>query len=443
MSELAFPDGFLWGTATAAHQVEGWNSNTDWWDWELRPGTPCAEPSGAACDHYQRYAEDIAILAGLGLNAYRFSVEWARIEPSDGVFDPAELAHYRHMVDAARAAGLAPMVTLNHFTLPRWVAARGGWLAPETPAMFERFSRRVAESMGDAVGWYCTINEPGVVAFGGYLGALGFPPGRRGVGPWQRAIAGLVEGHRRARSAVKDVRPDAMVGATHSMQEWEANAGGRPVMEYIRRMNEDVFLDASSGDDFVGVQTYTRVRVELPGILAPLVRAGIASRTVRRGTVPLLLARRTRRQLGRSRGAPSARSTDMGYEYRPEAIAATIQRAVSLLPGKPIVVTEHGVATEHDTERVEFIERGLRSIHPLIEQGLPIRGYIHWSALDNFEWALGYRMRFGLIAVDRTTQERTVKPSARVLGAIARANRLPGGLATIRSAPPVSESSPG
>lgn len=424
MNDLVFPDGFLWGTATAAHQVEGGNSNADWWDWELRPGTPCEEPSAGACDHYRRYPEDVAILAGLGLNAYRFSAEWARIEPSDGVFDPAELEHYRHVADTVRASGMATMVTLNHFTLPRWVAARGGWLAPETPALFARYCRRVAQALGDGVGWYCTINEPGVVAFGGYLGALGFPPGRRGLAPWERAIAGLVEGHRSARAAVKEVRPAARVGATHSMQEWVADAGGRPVMEYIRRMNEDVFLEACADDDFVGVQTYTRVQVNLPRLLAPLLRTAIASHAARRAAVPLLVGRRTRQQVGGSRGAGSARSTDMGYEYRPEAVAATIRRVASLLPDRAIVVTEHGVATHDDAERVEFIHRGLRAIHPLIEAGLPIRGYFHWSALDNFEWAFGYRMRFGLIAVDRATQERTIKPSARVLGAIARSNRL-------------------
>ena len=183
MSDLVFPEGFLWGAATAAHQVEGDNANSDWWAWERRPGTPCREPSGTACDHYRRFPEDIALLADLGLNTYRFSVEWARVEPSDGTFDPAAIDHYRRVVEVARSHGLIPMVTLNHFTLPAWLADRGGWLAADAPRLFERYCRRVVGALGDAVDWYCTVNEPGVVAFGGYLGALGFP---RGPGTWAR-----------------------------------------------------------------------------------------------------------------------------------------------------------------------------------------------------------------------------------------------------------------
>ncbi len=423
MSDLVFPGGFLWGAATAAHQVEGNNTNSDWWAWERRPGTPCREPSGAACDHYRRFPEDIALLADLGLDTYRFSVEWARIEPSDGTFDPAELDHYRRVVEVVRSHGLIPMVTLNHFTLPAWLADRGAWLAPETPRLFERYCRRVVGALGDAVDWYCTVNEPGVVAFGGYLGALGFPPGTRDAGSWRRAIGGLVEGHRRARSAVKELRPGARVGATHSMQEWEASAGGRPVIEYLRRMNEDAFLEACAEDDFIGVQTYTRVRVNAPAIVAPLVRAALAVPRIEAVVVPWVVGRETRR-------APAAvasdgvRATQMGYEFRPEAIAWTVRRAARMYPGKDIVVTEHGVATADDTERVEFIARGLASLHGLIEEGVPVRGYVHWSLLDNFEWARGYEMTFGLVGVDRVTQQRTVRPSARMLGRVARTGRL-------------------
>jgi len=149
MTDLAFPTGFLWGTATSAHQVEGNNSNSDWWEWELRAGTPCKEPSGTAIDHYNRYPQDVALLAGLGFNTYRFSVEWARIEPSEGRFDEAELEHYRRMVETLRMSKLTPMVTLNHFTLPLWVAKRGGWLSEATPALFERYVRRVVEALGE------------------------------------------------------------------------------------------------------------------------------------------------------------------------------------------------------------------------------------------------------------------------------------------------------
>jgi beta-glucosidase len=423
MSELTFPNGFLWGTATSAHQVEGGNSNSDWWEWELRPDTPCKEPSGAAIDHYNRYGHDVALLAGLGFNTYRFSVEWPRIEPSEGVFDEAQLEHYRRVVAAVRKSKLTPMVTLNHFTLPMWVARQGGWLAETTPALFERYVRRVVEAFGDTVDWYCTINEPGVVAFGGYMGALGFPPRTHGLDNWKRAIRGLNASHRRARAAVKELRPSAHVGLTHSMQEWESNAGGRVAMEYSRNLSEDVFLEASNEDDFIGVQTYSRARVQMPRPIGWLAKAALAVGPIEK----VVVARSVAHQFGgRTPVDPrdGIRRTQMGWEWRPQAVAATVRRVAKLMPGKPIVVTEHGVAAADDAERVEFITDGLTALHAVLDDGIPLRGYIHWSAFDNFEWDRGYAMEFGLIGVDRTTQERKPKPSARFLGEIAKANKL-------------------
>lgn len=424
MSELVFPDGFLWSTATAAHQVEGDNTNSDWWEFENRPNSPCYEPSGSAIEHYKRYTRDIALLAKLGFNTYRFSVEWARIEPSEGTFDGAQLDHYRRVVEAVRKAKLTPMVTLNHFTLPLWVAKQGGWLASTTPALFERFTRKVVGALGDNVGWYCTINEPGMVALGGYMGDFTFPPAVKGVANWKQAIATLLEAHKRSRAVIKDSRPDARVGQTHAMHEWEASAGGIPVMKYLRRMNEDLFLEASVDDDFVGVQTYTRMSIDLPFVVGNIFGLALA--------VPALEARLAARARSRQKSGPTkqdldpsaVRRTQNGWEFRPEAVAAAVRRAASLLPGKPIVVTEHGVAADDDAERVEFIMEGLTALHATIADGIPLWGYTHWSAFDNFEWGQGYRMKFGLIGVDRTTQERTVKPSARLLGEIARSNKL-------------------
>jgi beta-glucosidase len=423
MTKLAFPAGFLWGTATAAHQVEGGNSNSDWWEWELRAGTPCKEPSGTAIDHYNRYDSDVALLAELGFNTYRFSVEWARIEPSEGVFDETQIEHYRGMVAAARKNKLTPMVTLNHFTLPMWLAKKGGWLSDSTPTLFERYATRVVEALGDTVDWYCTVNEPGVVAMGGYLGAIGFPPGTHGLANWQRATRGLIEGHRQARAAIKKLRPSAKVGQTLAMQEWESNAGGRPSMEYFRRMGEDVYLEASREDDFVGVQTYTRKRLEMSRPVGWLTKAVLAVPPIQRAVISAGLGLNPG---GDPTSVPDdgVRRTQMGWEYRPQAVAATVRRVAEVLPGMPIVVTEHGVATTNDADRVEFITTGLEALHATIGDGIPLRGYIHWSAFDNFEWDKGYRMKFGLIGVDRSTQVRSPKPSARFLGEIARANSL-------------------
>ncbi len=426
MSELHFPAGFLWGAATAGHQVEGDNVHSDWWSWENMPGTPVREPSGHACEHYTRYAEDVGLLAGVGLNAYRFSVEWARVEPEPGVIDTAALEHYRAVADAVRAAGMTPLVTLNHFTLPAWLGRQGGWLWPDAPGRFARYCTRVVEVLGDRVEWYATINEAGSVAFGGYLGALGFPPGFRSVRAWERAGDALVAAHRSARDAVKASRPQARVGQTFAMLEWVADAGGAAVVDYLREAMEDVFVRASADDDWVGVQAYTRQSVHLPGWLGPLARGVFSSPSLRRVVVPPAV-RAGMRHFGDPDAAPAGvRTTLMGYEFWPEAIGAALRRAADLLPGMPLLVTEHGVATGDDVERVEYIRRGLAAVHACLDDGLPVRGYLHWSALDNFEWALGYRPTFGLIGVDRATQARSVRPSARYLGRIARSGCLPG-----------------
>lgn len=403
--------------------MEGDNSNSDWWAFELKPGTPCKEPSGTAIEHYTRYPRDIALLAGLGFNTYRFSVEWSRIEPSEGEFDQTQLDHYRRMVDLCGKSKLIPMVTLNHFTLPQWLAKSGGWLAPSIPMLFERFTRRVVEALGDKVEWYCTLNEPGMVAFGGYGGGFPFPPGLSGVDNWKAATARLVEAHRLSRAAIKELRPEAKVGLTNAMQEWESNAGGAPIMKYALRLMEDAFLEAAVDDDFIGVQTYTRARLEMPRAAGILANLALAIPPVEKLVVGRVISWKRDAGPGVSHD-PGVRSTQMGWEYRPQAVAATLRRVAQVMPGKPIVVTEHGVATSDDAERVEFITDGLRALHAVIADGIPLRGYIHWSAFDNFEWAAGYAMEFGLIAVNRETQERTMKPSARFLGEIARANRL-------------------
>ncbi len=210
-------------------------------------------------------------------------------------------------------------------------------------------------------------------------------------------------------------------------------------MEYLRRMNEDVFLEACADDDFIGVQTYTRVRVRLPAVLGPLARLALAIPATESTLVPLTVRRETRQASAQAAGSPRGRGsagvaaalgqdgerlTQMGYEFRPQAIAATVRRAAALHPGKPIVVTEHGIATADDRERVAFIRQGLAALHAAMADGVPLRGYVHWSLLDNFEWARGYEMTFGLVAVDRATQARTVRPSAYLLGQIARTGRL-------------------
>jgi beta-glucosidase len=436
VTDLVFPQGFLWGAATAAHQVEGGNVNSDWWEWENRPGTPVAEPSGAACEHYTRYPQDIALLTSLGLNTYRFSVEWARIEPSDGNFDPKELAHYRAVVDCVRANGLTPMVTLNHFTLPRWVALDGGWTNKRTPALFERYCRKVVEALGDGVPWFCTINEPTAVSSGAYFGLWGQPPGTRDLGLWRKSVDGLVDAHKRAVAVVHELRPGAKAGLAVFSVERAVNAGAKPAEDFKYHVEEEVFLEGAVDDDFIGVQTYTRHHLYLPRIAAPLTRLALAVRPLRGLVWPKLIGLTT--AAPGIQAMPGDRMTQMGWEYRPEALTEVVRRLARYYPEKDLVVTENGLATLHDSERVEYIGRALAALHGAISDGLRVRGYIHWSLMDNFEWASGYTPKFGLVAVDRETQVRTVKPSARYLGEVARTGRLDA--ANIPAAPLADQS---
>lgn len=389
---LGFPDGFVWGTATAAHQVEGGNWNNDWWAWEHAPGTPCAEPSGDACDQYHRYRDDIALLAELGLHSYRFSVEWSRIEPEDDEWSNAALDHYADVVAACHEHGVVPTVTLHHFTTPRWVATDGGWTDPRTPERFGRFCRVVAERLGDAVGTFWTINEPNIVSVMGYLEGH-FPPGERDPERRRLASATLIDAHHRAVEAVRTAAPHADVGMTMAIHEWTPVDGGEERLAALREEWEDVFLRATGEDDLVGVQTYTRMVVGPDGIRA----------------VP-----------------DDAQRTLMGWEFRPQALGASVRRAAELT-GLPVVVTENGIATDDDRDRIEYVDGALRALHAAIADGVDVRGYTYWSLLDNFEWYQGYGPTFGLVGVDLGTFEREVKPSARWLGEVARANALDAG----------------
>lgn len=427
-ASLQFPDAFYWGAATAAHQVEGNNTTSDWWEWENDPAPKVApaEASGDACDHFHRYRDDIGLLADLGLNTYRFSVEWARIEPRAGEFDQAALQHYGDVVDTCLERGVEPIVTLQHFTLPAWVAHAGSWTNPDMPDYFARYTRRVVERIGDRVRYFATINEPGNLITRGYLGTYPSPPFERDLTAFDVAADGVNTSHRRARDVIKQIAPGARVGMAHALQEWHANPGGAQIMRWARELHEDRFLTACHDDDFIGVQTYTRIHANAPRIAAPLSAALLRSRCL---TQSLLLPVLRQQAAAVSPAEPAVpadgiRRTQMGYPFAPDAVEVAARRVNALFPHKELLITEHGVGTENDTERIEYIDQGLRAVHGMLGDGLPISGYIHWSLLDNYEWWHGYRPKFGLIAVDRATQQRTPKASARWYGAVAAQNQL-------------------
>jgi len=387
-----FPAGFLWGAATAAHQVEGNNINSDWWAKEHAIDTSIVEPSGDAMDSYHRFGEDMKLLADAGLNSYRFSVEWSRVEPEPGYISLAEIDHYRRMVDTARELGLNPIVTLMHFTVPRWMHERGFWRNPDAAALFARFTEAALPIVADGVEYVCTINEPNIAAMlaGGEDGVTlvsGELPA-----PDPVVADSLLAAHRASREVLSSVA-GLRSGWTIATQAFQSTGepGADEALRAYAHPREDWYLEASAGDDFVGVQAYTRTFIGPHGPVA--VASGVEK-------------------------------TMTGWEYFPRAAELGVRNAWELSEHTPIMVTENGIATADDARRIDYTDAALRGIHSAIADGIDVRGYLHWSALDNFEWASGYRPTFGLIAVDRSTFRRSPKPSLGWLGSVARANAV-------------------
>ncbi len=411
---MSFPAGFIWGAATAAHQVEGGNWNSDCWALEHAKPSFFAEPSADACDHAARYGDDIAVLAALGLNAYRFSIEWARVEPEEGAFSQPALDHYKRVIDACWSRNVQPVATFHHFTNPRWVTRDGGWNDDRFPDRFARYCDVAAGELAGELASACTINE---INLPDSLGELMLRvktkhPDR--VAAAERALGAPVESfflfagsetyarrasraHVLARDAIKAAAPHVPVGMTMSIQECEAEPveTAQAAMQAYKQRVYAPYYELAKQDDFLGVQTYTRTLFGADG------RA--------------------------SRRPPSgAEVTQMGYEYRPQALGAACRDAWAATQ-TPILVTESGIASKDDARRRAFIREALDSVAAAIADGVDIRGYVYWTLLDNFEWMSGYAPLFGLVGVDRRTQARAIKPSAVMLGQIARANSLEAG----------------
>lgn len=400
------PPAFLWGAATAGHQVEGNNVASDVWLLEQVKPTLFAEPSGDACDSLHRWPEDLDLVRSLGLNCYRFSIEWARIEPAEGQFSIAYLDHYRRIVDACRARGIGPLPTLSHFASPRWFAARGGWEVADAPQFFARFAERAIRHLGPGVTHALTFNEPNLQ----YLGRWNATPMSRAArdlagamlaaaakaagserfslqngGDAEAMLEHLLASHRLARSAMKTVRGDLAIGLSLALPDDQA-AGEGSLLERKRKEVYAPFFEAARDDEFIGVQTYGRTRIDANGTLA----------------------------------APEgAERTQTGEEFYPAALGGAIAYAHAAT-GKPVFVTENGIATLDDTQRIRFLHGALESLAAQMRAGVPVLGYLHWSLLDNFEWFAGYGPRFGLVEVDRSSFRRTPKASAREYARLVR-----------------------
>jgi beta-glucosidase len=376
---VIFPEGFLWGTATSAHQVEGGNVHNDWWEFEKR-----FTPSGAACDFLNRFEEDLDRARALGTNAFRFSVEWSRIEPRPGERDPEAVRYYERLVEACRERGLRPILTLVQFTLPRWCAEKGGWLAPETLEAFERHVRFVAQRF--PVDLYVTINEPNVQAGAGYMAGV-FAPGKR-FRPdlTARCEAALVRAHTVAHRVLHEVLDEVEVGVSPHVIAWRRS--GWDLAGLVAKQGEHFnwsFLDALPPEtlDFVGMNYFMSMPAHALGALR---FAGLLRRPAREGTS----------DMGWPIDAP-------GFE---EALVTAHRRY-----GKPIIVTENGIADATDMLRPRYLVDHVSALEGALRAGARVRGYCHWSLIDNFEWHEGFAPRFGLYAVDYATQERKLRAS--------------------------------
>lgn len=425
-----FADTFLLGASTAAHQVEGNNIHSDYWTMEHMKTTNFTEPSLDAVDHYHHYEEDIKMMADAGLNAYRFSIEWARIEPEEGRFDEREVAHYRNVLECCHKNGITPIVTMHHFTSPLWLIKKGGWEAEETMQAFANYCKYIAEQLGGLMHYVVTINEANmglqVAAIAErykrqMMAKMAQMEGQAQIGmnfntmmenmqaqkmenqevfgclePQVFVSARTAEGdilvmraHNAARDAMKEVCPDLAIGLSLSLHDIQAAEGGEERAKQEWKEEFSHYVPYLLEDDFFGLQNYSRSIIGAEGICP----------------VP-----------------EGAEVTQMDYEYYPQGLAHVIDRVYNefLANGKemPIMVTENGIATADDDRRVAYIEEATSGVADCMEKGIPVIGYTHWTLMDNFEWQKGYSMQFGLVAVDRTTQKRTPKASLAYLGTL-------------------------
>lgn len=425
-----FEETFLLGAATAAHQVEGNNKNSDCWAMEQMEHTAYLEPSLDAVDHYNRYEEDIRWMAEAGLNAYRFSLEWARIEPEEMVFDEKEIEHYRSVIRCCKKYGIEPIVTLHHFSSPVWLITKGGWEAESVVEDFAKYVRYVMERLGGELQYVCTINEANIgLQIAGIaerykkmmmaqMGAAGGTDGEDGNVQMGMNLQKMLEGqkaqaaenkkvfgvekvenftsmrtregdrlimkaHQAARKVIKELCPQVKVGLTLSLHDIQvAETGGEG---FAQKEWEDEFLHYLpyiQEDDFLGVQNYTRSRFG---------------------------------KEGRMGNPENAELTQMDYEFYPEALEHVIRKVAKEFH-QDLIVTENGIAVADDNRRIAFLEQALEGVQNCIADGIKVKGYCYWSLLDNFEWQKGYSMTFGLIAVDRSSQKRIPKESFYYLG---------------------------
>lgn len=414
MKKIQFPEGFLWGSATSAHQVEG-NTNNQWSVWEKQNAERLAEEaktkwmtwqqeqfpemfrkenyvSGQACDHYNLFEQDFDLAKELGHNAHRFSIEWSRIEPEEGKFDEKEIEHYRQVLMALRDRGMEPFVTLWHWTNPLWIEEKGGASSKEFPKYFSRYAKLMAEKLGDKMNFWITINEPMSVIPSCYITGV-WPPQKKNPFLALKVYRVLSDAHNQAYDAIHEVMPSAQVGFANILAYFEPNrahAGlDNLVVMIAEYFSNRKFLKMTKGhNDFLTLQYYFHHKLAFPGIIKN--ENDVVS--------------------------------DLNWELYQKGMGHLLRWLGTF--NLPIYITENGLADAKDSRRTKFITDGLSTIHEAIEDGIDVRGYFYWSLLDNFEWDKGFWPRFGLVEVDFKSQERKVRPSALEYAKICKSNEL-------------------
>ena len=418
MDKKKFPKKFIFGTAVASYQVEGGIYNNDWTIWENNKNSKCEELCGEACKHYELVNEDIKLLKNLGIRAFRFSIEWSRIQPEKNKYDQEAIQHYVDKTKKLIENNIEPIITFHHFTTPEWVFNEGSWANTKVVSYFNDYVDVMMQSLPKEITYFNTINEPGIFTFFGYFSTNKFPPGIANEDIFIKASQNVINAHKEALKTIKKHNQKSKVGMTHALQEWE-DKDSKELKKYIKYNLEDKFLEASSNDDFIGLQTYTIVRIPqsiLLNIFTPIL---LKISFVRKYILPRILQIFAGRN---GRIDKDTRTTKMGYEYRPQAVLYNIKRLHKLFPDKEIFITENGIATDDDDERIEFVSDVLKDIHQYLDSNSKVIGYLYWSLLDNFEWDLGYQMNFGLVEVDKLTFERKPHNSANWFGEISSTN---------------------
>ncbi len=400
---IQFPKNFLWGASTSAHQVEGGNIN-DWSEWEESPErlkklheSGLIEQFGMenfisqkTADHYRLFKKDFQLAKDLGHNATRFSIEWSRIEPEEGKFSEKEIQRYIGVVDHLRELGIEPFITLWHWTIPVWLRNKGGWNNKKTIAYFVRFTKKILESFGNKIVFWITLNEPEIYTTNSYLTGI-WPPQKNNPWKYVKVLHHLAAAHRQAYQVIKQINSKAQVGIAKNNIYFEPHKNkihNRLIKKIIHYWWNDYFLKRiKKQQDFIGVNYYFH----------NVVNMGFFKNE-------------------------NKIISDLGWELYPEGIFHVLKDLKKYQ--KPIYITENGVADEGDLKRKWFIVEIIKQLHLAIADGVDLRGYLHWSLLDNFEWADGFRARFGLIEVDYKTHERKIRSSAHLYKEIVTQNGL-------------------